>query len=164
MLLESGILSHATHNTLGVTPMPSAYHRIFYTSHVVATALALASGTVDAKPWAAWLIDPASNNGIAIEILDDPAMKEGIWRLVTREGMELTRLAGAKVPKGYSLNLGQCQIDGTLRHDFVAIVKHSSRNQWSSNVYSAWKADPNAKLFAPMETKGMVCLNEGFGL
>jgi len=45
-----------------------------------------------------------------------------------------------------------------------AVVRLDLRRKWWRNVRKAWKVDLGTSTISPVPTKGIRCLNEGFGV
>jgi hypothetical protein len=127
--------------------------------------LTTSSVVAQQKPETAWLIYPDQQNSPALEIWARPSLKqEFVWRLVTHEHTVLAEMREPPLPMGFSFNQGQCKIEGKLRHDVIAMVKHSEAEQWSKHISRVWVANPLIKSFATIRTRRVVCLNEGWGV
>ena len=136
-----------------------------FRSAIFLSVLTASSVFAQQRPETAWLIYPDQKNSPAVEIWAHPSSKqEFVWRLVTREHSVLAEMREPPLPKGFSFNQGQCKIEGKFRHDVIAMVKHSDCAQWSKQVSRIWVANPLAKSFAPISTRRVVCLNEGWGV
>ena len=108
----------------------------------------------------AWLIHPSAKNSPAIEL----STKEGLWRLLGGDRTLLVEMKAPPLKKGYVLNFGDCRIEGVLRHDFVAMVRHKPGREWSPEVFAIWIADPEKKKFRRQPGKGVECRNELYGI
>ena len=136
-----------------------------FRSAIFLSVLTASSVFAQQRPETAWLIYPDQKNSPAVEIWAHPSGKrEFVWRLVTQEGSVLAEMREPPLPKGFSFNQGQCKIEGKFRHDVIAMVKHSDGAQLSKQVSRIWVANPLAKSFAPISTRRVVCLNEGWGV
>lgn len=117
------------------------------------------------KPFAGWLLNPSRPGGASIEVWADPANpKNFTWRLVAAGGALLAEMKQPDVPRGLTVNLGQCKVSGLLRQDVLALVKHRKGEEWSPDVRSVWVADPDARAFVPHNPRGVACHNEGYGV
>ena len=68
-----------------------------------------------------------------------------------------------KTPKGYQVVYSLCERDGNSDETIIAIVK-TTDTEWYSTVFRAYKANLNAGRFETTSTKGVRCLNDGWGL
>ena len=131
------------------------------------TSLSVALGVLSlaqcsaAAPRASWLIYPAVTDSPIVEVLPGPPT---VWRLLSKQGHVLAEMTQPPLPDGMAVNLGQCNVAGTLRDDLIAFVRHAPGVQWSTTVSSAWIADPSKKSFNPIRVGGVWCRNEGYGL
>lgn len=115
--------------------------------------------------YAAWLIDPSNSSGPSMQVWrESTSSRSFTWRLLAGDGALLAEQKQPAIPRGYSLNFGQCKVGDELRDDVLAIVKHGRTREWSGDVRAVWVADPKARAFVPMPVRGVVCRDEGFGL
>ncbi|MDR2000160.1 MAG: hypothetical protein LBP94_01315 [Zoogloeaceae bacterium] len=126
------------------------------------TALS-SSVTAQEKPFVAWL--PNLNRPeLSIEVWSDPAAQTSfIWRLVSGSNV-LTEMKQPPLPDGFVVNFGECKIDGVLRNDVLAIVKHSQGIEWSENIHQLWVANVETKSFVLHTSKGTICRSEDYGI
>lgn len=116
------------------------------------------------KPETAWLIYPSKKESPAVEIWRAKTKaNEFVWRLLSHDGRIIAKMKEPHTPKAYAFNYGQCRVNGILRDDILAIVKHNESIEWSLDVQDAWLADPKAEAFIRVPAKGIECLNEGYG-
>lgn len=87
-----------------------------------------------------------------------------VWRLVSSRGVLLAEMEQPVVPSGYTVNYGECKVNGVLRQDVIAIVRHTQRREWSSDLRGFWFADGKAKAFIKAQPKQVMCRNEGYGV
>jgi hypothetical protein len=83
----------------------------------------------------------------------------------SRPEWNITDAIDAPVAKeGYDLQLGACRVDGEMRGDIVALVRHSEEQEYSSDI--AWKKSHDAKSgkFADIDRGRVDCVNPGYGL
>ncbi|WP_395668973.1 hypothetical protein [Rhodoferax sp.] len=128
---------------------------------------ALMAGTcfAQAKPFASWLISPGETKSAAVEVWPETSgEKQSFWRLVSSSGTILAEMKQPMVPSGYTLNYGECKVSGVLRYDTIAIVRHSSQKEWSSDLRGVWIPDENAKSFVKAQSKLVKCRNESYGV
>jgi hypothetical protein len=85
------------------------------------------------------------------------------WVIATRQHNIIARLPVPALPAGSRFNYGQCELNGALRNDVIAIVRHNKEIEWSSDVSHAWLVDPLAKAIKPIPTTGLSCRYEGYG-
>ncbi len=64
---------------------------------------------------------------------------------------------------GRELQLGGCRLDGELRSDVVALVRHSD-NEYSSDITWVRRLDTATGKFAEIELKRVDCINSGYGI
>lgn len=127
----------------------------------------LLSTSVTAHPEAdvAWLIFPQVRPSAAVEVkASRPNSHERVWRLISADRKILAEMPQPSIPAGYGINYGECKIDGVLRHDILAFVKHRQNLEWSRNVRRLWQADPVAGKFRPVTSSNVECRNEGYGV
>jgi hypothetical protein len=131
----------------------------------VLTIVLSSSAVAQAKPFAGWLLDPSRSGGASIEVWPDPANpRKFTWRLVAPDRALVAEMPQPDVPRGLTVNFGQCKVSGVLRQDVLAFVKHRKRQEWSHDVRRVWVADLDAKAFVPHDPKGVACRNEGYGV
>jgi hypothetical protein len=82
---------------------------------------------------------------------------------LTEQHNIIARLPVPALPAGSRFNYGQCELNGALRNDVIAIVRHNKEIEWSSDVSHAWLVDPLAKAIKPIPTTGLSCRYEGYG-
>lgn len=116
----------------------------------------------DCKELSGWLIYPEKENSPVVQEID--CGEEKLFRIVDYSGKTIASMPVPRLPKGYELNHGECQLDGVIRNDIVAIVRHSSEKEISYDVLNAWVADPETKSFRPISVKGLSCFNTGYGI
>lgn len=109
-----------------------------------------------------WLIYPEKEKSPVVQEVE--CGKEKIFRIVDNSGKIIASMPFPISPKGYELNHGECQLDGKPRNDIIAIVRHSSEKEISTDVLNAWIADPETKSFRPVPVKGLSCFNTGYGI
>lgn len=69
-----------------------------------------------------------------------------------------------KSVKSISIARGDCQLDGRIRNDIVAVVNYQVGTEWSSDIKAAWQALPKKKKFEPLKRGKIVCRNPDFGM
>ena len=118
------------------------------------------------RPKAAWLIYPQMRgDSPRIEIWATPGRPSAfVWRLKASNGLLLAELAEPTPKETYSFSQGECRIDGVLRWDIIAMVKHSENKEWSQQVEQVWIADPINKRSVVRDGRNVECLNEGYGV
>ena len=118
------------------------------------------------RPEAAWLIYPQmKGDSPRIEIWANSGVSSRfVWRLKASNGSLLTEIPEPTLKKAYSFNQGECRIDGILRWDIVAMVKHEESSEWSKHVEQIWIADPNSRRFIARDGRGVECRNENYGI
>lgn len=68
-----------------------------------------------------------------------------------------------KFRKGYRLVVSTCRQNGVDDRTIVAVVK-AVDEEWYKDVTQAYKLDFERQKFVPLKPKGIVCLNEGWGV
>jgi hypothetical protein len=117
------------------------------------------------KPFVAWLVSPADSNGASIEVWPTLNNKRAfVWRLLSSGGTLLAEMKQPALPSGYTVNYGECKINGVLRQDVIAIVRHAEQREWSSDLRGFWFADEKARAFIKAQPKQVQCRNEGYGV
>lgn len=109
-----------------------------------------------------WLIYPEKDASPTIKEMH--CGKEKTFRLVTSGDILLATMPVPELPAGYEFNHGECRLDGVIRNDIIAMVRHKDDGEWSTDILKAWIADPVAKEFRPFPVKGIICLNIGYGI
>ncbi|HZW13450.1 MAG TPA: hypothetical protein VFF81_09700 [Noviherbaspirillum sp.] len=66
------------------------------------------------------------------------------------------------VPRGHDISFGLCEQNGVQDETILAIVKITDTD-WFTNVHSAYKVNLTTERFEKIPTKGIRCLNEGWG-
>ena len=126
---------------------------------------ALSAGPCSATtPRTAWLIYPGVPESPAIDGSSKMPSDNVTWRLKSRQGKVSVEKTQPRVPTGYAINFGQCKVDGEIRDDLLAFVRHAPGRQWSTQLSSLWIADPARRSFRVAKTEGVTCLNEGYGV
>lgn len=132
---------------------------------ILITALVAGVGFAQPKPFVAWLVSPAESSSASVEVW--PAPRDRllfVWRLVSAHGTMLAEMKQPVVPSGYTVNYGECKVNGVLRQDVIAFVRHTERREWSSDIRDFWFADTKAKAFIKARPKRVTCRNEGYGV
>ncbi len=126
----------------------------------------VSAATAQHRPETAWLIYPQmKGDSPRIEIwATSGGSSRFVWRLKASNGSLLAEVPEPTPKKTYSFNQGECRIDGVLRWDIVAMVKHSEKREWSQQVEQVWIADPNNKRFVIRDGRGVECRNESYGV
>ena len=128
-------------------------------------ALATQACFAQSMPYVSWLIDPGESSSAKIEVWPAPTpIKNYVWRLLSSDGVILAEMPQPDIPSGYTVNYGECNIDGVLRHNVIAIVRHTEKREWSKDVLSMWLANAEAKSFAKGSTHQATCRNERYGV
>ena len=68
-----------------------------------------------------------------------------------------------EIPKGYYFLMGTCEKDGIAAPEMIAAAKREDKERLEK-IHSAWIANLKTHSFEPYLTKGVVCINEGFGV
>jgi hypothetical protein len=68
-----------------------------------------------------------------------------------------------KFPKGYRVVVSTCRQNGVDDRTIVAVVKVVDE-EWYKDVTLAYKLDLKQQKFVSLKPKGIVCLNEGWGV
>jgi hypothetical protein len=116
------------------------------------------------KPHAAWLIQPTELASPAVEVWRSETTNRLVWRLVSSDGKVLAEMPQPTVPRGFTVNFGQCKLEGMLRDDVLVIVRHKSGQEWSSAVKGVWLAEPRTKAFVALGSQNVECRNESYGV
>ncbi|WP_127478453.1 hypothetical protein [Sulfurivermis fontis] len=117
------------------------------------------------KSFVIWLVTPAESSSASVEVWPAPGDRQSfVWRLVSAGGTILAEMKQPVVPPGYSVNYGDCKVNGVLRHDVIAFVRHAESREWSSDIHSFWFVDAKAKAFTKSRPKQVTCRNEGYGV
>ena len=115
--------------------------------------------------YAAWLLDASRTDGPSMQVWrESETSTVYTWRLVAGDGTLLAHKDQPRIPKGYTLNFGECRIAGKLRHDVLAIVRHRPKREWSADVRAVWVASPGQRAFVRRSKQGVTCRDEGFGI
>lgn len=107
-----------------------------------------------------WLIYPAQAESPGIEL----PTESGPWRLLRADGSLLAEMHQPRLKPGYSFNFGQCRINGFIRDDMIAMVRHVKVREWSKDVITVWIADPKTGRFTVHTGRNIECRNEGYGV
>lgn len=114
----------------------------------------------------AWLAFPEKKATPLIQEVDCGGKK--LFRLKSHEGSTIAEMPFPEIPQGFEINRGDCRLDGKLRYDIIAVVKHRNDTEISKNIHKAWIADPVSCSFRPVdekkEIKKLECINIGYGL
>lgn len=110
----------------------------------------------------AWLIYPDKETSPVVREMH--CLKNKEFRLADSSGKTIASMPLPELRPGYEFSRGECRLNGIIRHDIIAVVKHGEDTEWSVDVINAWVADPLAKAFVPMPVKGLACLNIGYGI
>lgn len=114
------------------------------------------------KPFVSWLISPSNSTSAAVEIWPDG--KSFVWRLVSSHGETLVEMKQPVTPRGYTINYGECKVNGVFRQDVIAIVRHIENREWSKDIHSLWFPDAKAKSFIKGDPRQATCRNEDYGI
>jgi len=109
-----------------------------------------------------WLIYPEKDKSPVAQEVE--CGKEKMFRIAASDGNIIASMPVPKLPEGYEFNHGECRLNGIPRNDIIAIVRHSSEKELSTDVLNAWIADPETKSFRPVSVKGLSCFNTGYGI
>lgn len=112
------------------------------------------------QTYAGWQIYPGAKDSPGIEL----PTEKGPWRLVSHDGSLIVEIPQPSLKRGYIFNLGEYRIDGVLRQDLIASVRHVVTIEWSADVSELWIADPKKKRFVRRGGNGVRCRNEGYGV
>jgi hypothetical protein len=107
-----------------------------------------------------WLIYPSQKQSPAIDL----PTEQGPWRLLRHDRSVITEMPQPPLRKGYTFNFGECRVNSTIRHDLIAMVRHSKSREWSKDVAAVWVADAEVGRFVEREGTGVECRNEGYGV
>lgn len=67
------------------------------------------------------------------------------------------------IPRGYHFVLGACEKDGESNPEIIAAAKSEDREMLNT-IHGAWIANLRSQRLEPYPTRGVVCVNEGFGV
>lgn len=67
------------------------------------------------------------------------------------------------IPDGYHFVLGACQKDGVATSEIIAAAK-SEDKEMLNTIHGAWIANLRSQKLEPYPTRGIACVNEGFGV
>lgn len=86
-------------------------------------------------------------------------------RVDPKKGRSLVtdQLSFPRIPRGHDIVFANCERDGKRDETVLALVK-TTKTEWWSQVLSAYRADLNTGRFEKIPTKGIRCLNEGWGV
>jgi hypothetical protein len=110
--------------------------------------------------FAGWLIYPEQAQSPGIEL----PTERGPWRLLRADGSLLAEMHQPRLKPGYTFNFGQCRINGFIRDDMIAMVRHVKVSEWSKDVMTVWIADPKTGRFNVQSGRNIECRNEGYGV
>jgi hypothetical protein len=127
---------------------------------IAACLVSASAAGAQEKNFVAWLIYPQIRGSAVITL----PTKNGPWRLVAPDKSLIAEMKQPALKDGYSFNYGNCRVDGVLRQDLIAMVRHAANKQWSRDVSSIWIADPAAKKFVRRDPRGVDCKNERYGV
>jgi hypothetical protein len=133
-----------------------------FRARLVLLALIAYSASTLAKDqsYAGWQIYPGAKGSPTIEL----PTGQGPWRLLHHDGSLIVEIPQPSLKRGYIFNFGECRIDGVLRQDLIASVRHVATVEWSEDVSEIWIADPKEKRFVRRGGNGVRCRNEGYGV
>jgi hypothetical protein len=72
------------------------------------------------------------------------------------------QLAFQNLPQGHDVSYGLCEQNGVQDETILAIVRITNTD-WYSQIHSAYKVNLATGRFEKIDTKGIRCLNEGWG-
>ncbi len=117
-----------------------------------------------------YLINPdAATEYAVIEVWFDKKKMWWLQKMLSRDAKgkpqwEIVAVTEVpKVPKGYYFQMGTCEKGGVAVPEIIAVAKREDKERLE-NIHSAWIANLNTHSFEPYSTKGVVCINEGFGV
>jgi hypothetical protein len=131
-------------------------------ARLVLSLLVLVAGHALAqnRSFVGWLIYPGQKQSPAIDL----PTQQGPWRLVRHDRSLIAEMPQPPLRNGYTFNFGECRVSGAVRHDLIAMVRHSKAREWSNDVAAVWVAEPNAGQFMARKIEGIECRNEGYGV
>lgn len=68
-----------------------------------------------------------------------------------------------QTPRGQEVVFSSCELNGELNETIIAVVKVTD-TEWYTTVRQAYRANLNTGRFEKISTKGIRCLNEGWGI
>ena len=83
--------------------------------------------------------------------------RQGVPNFVVDAAVRQPRLAN-----GEALSLGTCRRDGQVDDTIIAVVAATDSEVYR-RVKAAWRADTAGRRFVPLSTRGIDCVNEGYG-
>lgn len=86
----------------------------------------------------------------------DPEAKQPAWRVT--DALDAPRAEG-----GQELQLGGCRLDGEMRNEIVALVRHGDQ-EYSADVAWAKRLDIASGKFVAVELSQVDCVNAGYGV
>ncbi|TXI50891.1 MAG: hypothetical protein E6Q50_02725 [Lysobacter sp.] len=86
----------------------------------------------------------------------DPDAKQPVWRVT--DALDAPRAEG-----GQELQLGGCRLDGDVRNEIVALVRHGDQ-EYSADVAWAKRLDIASGKFLAVELSRVDCVNAGYGV
>lgn len=110
----------------------------------------------------AWLIYPDKEASPVVREMH--CLKNKEFRLADPSGKIIASMPLPEIRAGYEFSRGECRLNGIIRNDVIAVVRHGEGSEWSVDVLKAWVADPVARAFVPLPVKGLACLNIGYGI
>ena len=129
---------------------------------ILIAAIIASSVFAQPKPFVSWLISPKDPTSAGVEVW--PNGKSFIWRLISPRGEILAEMKQPAIPAGHTVNYGECIVNGEIRQDVIAIVRHFDRREWSNDIHSLWFADANARAFIKGDSRQVKCRNEDYGI
>ena len=64
--------------------------------------------------------------------------------------------------RDYVINFVMCELNGKFTPEIAAIAKYENKKYYNK-IVKAWKADLESGKILKIDTKGIVCINEGYG-
>jgi hypothetical protein len=89
---------------------------------------------------------------------------ERFFVLEGRNGEVIARMMAPVLPNGFSFNYGRCKVNGVLRDDVIASVRHRQKQEWSRSISRVWLLDPKPPGFKVVKPAQIECRNEGYGV
>ena len=127
----------------------------------ISSACSFADATEGCKSFAQWTIYLDREDSPILE--EEHCGSQRKWVLRSHTGVLVDQMTVPELPKGSEVNYGDCRINGVLRRDLIAIVKHSPRMEWSRKVRRVWMVSAQQKIMEA-STAGVECRNEGYGV
>jgi len=98
------------------------------------------------------------NNSVIYLVLQKEIGRDGrhaVWKV-------LDYIIIQNYGKDYTFNYVMCELNGEFTPEIAAIAKYQGKQHFDK-IVKAWKADLKSGKIFEIDTKGIVCINEGYG-